>query len=62
LFLLYPLDYLAVIESAKKAVVNEPPPKPLVGFAVSFPADATGTRVRYRVNNVYWNQEYGGPV
>lgn len=32
---------------------------PLVGFAVSFPATASKTTVRYRVNNVYWEQEYG---
>ena len=32
---------------------------PLVGFAISFPATATRTTVRYRVNNVYWQQEYG---
>jgi hypothetical protein len=33
--------------------------KPLVAFAVSFPATATKTTVKYRVNNVYWEQEYG---
>lgn len=32
---------------------------PVIGFAVSFPASETGVRVRYRVNNIYWEQEYG---
>ena len=32
----------------------------VVGFAVSFPASDSGVRVRYRVNNTYWEQEYGG--
>jgi hypothetical protein len=33
---------------------------PILGFAVSFPASDTGVRVKYRVNNIYWEQEYGG--
>lgn len=33
---------------------------PVIGFAVSFPASDTGVRVKYRVNNIYWEQEYGG--
>lgn len=33
---------------------------PIIGFAVSFPASDTGVRVKYRVNNIYWEQEYGG--
>lgn len=33
---------------------------PVIGFAVSFPASDTAVRVRYRVNNIYWEQEYGG--
>lgn len=37
--------------------VNAPP---VIGFAVSFPASDTGVRVNYRVNNIYWEQEYGG--
>jgi hypothetical protein len=32
----------------------------VIGFAVSFPASDTGVRVKYRVNNIYWEQEYGG--
>jgi hypothetical protein len=33
---------------------------PVIGFAVSFPASNSGARVTYRVNNVFWEQEYGG--
>jgi len=33
---------------------------PVVGFAVSFPGSRTAVKVKYTVNNVYWEQEYGG--
>jgi len=33
---------------------------PVVGFALSFPASDSGVRVDYKVNNVLWEQEYGG--
>jgi hypothetical protein len=33
---------------------------PLIGFGISFPSSSAGVRVKYRVNNVYWEQEYGG--
>lgn len=33
---------------------------PVIGFAASFPASNSGARVRYSVNNTYWEQEYGG--
>jgi hypothetical protein len=37
-----------------------PPNAPVVmAFAVSFPASNSGARVKYQVNNVYWEQEYG---
>lgn len=32
---------------------------PIVAFGISFPASTAGTRVRYKVNNVLWEQEYG---
>lgn len=32
----------------------------VIGFGVSFPSSNTGVSVTYRVNNVYWEQEYGG--
>lgn len=33
---------------------------PIIGFAVSFPASSSGVRVKYRVNNIFWELEYGG--
>lgn len=33
---------------------------PVVGFALSFPASSSGARVKYKVNNILWEQEYGG--
>ena len=33
---------------------------PVLGFALSFPASSSGIRVRYKVNNILWGQEYGG--
>jgi len=32
---------------------------PVMGFGISFPASSTSTTVAYKVNNIYWNQEYG---
>lgn len=50
LLLLYPLDLAEVdIESDV----------PIIGFGVSFPASEGSTPVKYVVNNVYWEQEYG---
>lgn len=52
-----------LIDPAKTSPpLDAPLSKPLVGFAVSFPATASRTTVRYRVNNVYWEQEYGVPA
>ncbi|MCI0423408.1 MAG: endonuclease, partial [Acidobacteria bacterium] len=47
LLLVYPLDTLGT------------DPKPLVGFAISFPRSDTAVAVDYMVNNVYWEQEFG---
>lgn len=33
---------------------------PVVAFAVSFPGSNSGLKVEYKVNNVLWEQEYGG--
>lgn len=32
---------------------------PVMAFGISFPASLTSTTVSYKVNNIYWNQEYG---
>jgi len=54
--------FLYAVDPAKSWSELNPPANlpPVIGFAVSFPASDTGVRVRYRVNNVYWEQEYGG--
>jgi hypothetical protein len=33
--------------------------KPIMGFAIAFPASESGVRVEYEVNLLYWAQEYG---
>ena len=51
LLMIYPLDPKAAQVSS--AV-------PIIGFGISFPSSTSGQRVIYRVNNVYWQQEFGG--
>jgi len=48
LLLIYPLD----TELTGTTV-------PVIGFAISFPGSDQAQKVVYRVNNVYWQQEYG---
>jgi len=47
LLLLYPLD--------PKAINTE---IPVVGFGISFPSSNSAKSVEYKVNNVYWDQEF----
>ncbi len=54
LLLLYP--FLPTV-----AATPELTPKPIIGFAVSFPGAAPAKKVTYRVNNTYWAQEFGDP-
>ncbi|SNQ60393.1 Z1 domain-containing protein [Candidatus Methanoperedens nitratireducens] len=49
LLLIYPLDP----EPAGTS-------KPVMGFAFSFPESSSARKIKYRVNNVYWEQEFGG--
>jgi hypothetical protein len=49
LLLLYPLLW-------RPWMISGLPP---VGFAVSFPASATAKKIRYRVTNLWWEQEFG---
>ena len=49
LLLIYPLDP----ESARLSV-----PVPTMGLAFSFPYSETAVTVRYKVNNIYWEQEF----
>lgn len=48
LLLIYPIKPLDTIGKT-----------PVMGFAVSFPKSGNPTTIRYAVNNVYWEQEFG---
>lgn len=54
LLLLYALDPTDQWEGAS---ADTPP---VIAFGISFPASNSGTTVNYEVNNVAWEQEYGG--
>jgi hypothetical protein len=54
LLLLYPLSRIG---DAGPLVEGE---FPVIGFGISFPASRRAETVTYRVNNVFWQQEYGG--
>jgi len=48
LLLLYPLDPKEINSKI-----------PVIGFVVSFPNSETAKKVEYKVNNVYWQEEFG---
>jgi Z1 domain len=50
LLLLYPLDP----EEINSEI-------PVIGFVISFPDSKTAQMVEYKVNNVYWQEEFGQP-
>jgi len=52
LLLLYPLDPAFPMPPVGDI--------PIVGFAMSFPESADTSAIEYVVNNVYWEQEFGG--
>ena len=54
-FFLYLLD--PALADDDKLAKDGPP---VVGFGLSFPASNSGVRVNYQVNNILWEQEYGG--
>src|SRR5262249_19746104 len=49
LLLLYPLQERPWMESGL----------PAIGFAVSFPTSSSAKKIRYRVTNQWWEQEFG---
>ncbi len=55
LLLVYPISPEPVFEAD-----DERRQFPLIGFGLSFPGSNSGTRVVYRVTNIFWEQEYGG--
>ncbi len=54
LLLLYPLS-----PAGAKGFVPEGWDTPVIGFAVSFPSSDSGVVVEYKVDHLYWEQEYG---
>ena len=50
LLLLYPLDPKEINSDI-----------PVIGFVVSFPDSKTAQMIEYKVNNVYWQEEFGQP-
>ncbi|OED43719.1 endonuclease [Endozoicomonas sp. (ex Bugula neritina AB1)] len=54
LLLIYLLDPKAVDDSFDDNT-------PIVSFGISFPRSHSGTKVKYEVNNVLWEQEYDQP-
>ena len=53
---LYVLD--PQLAGSNSGLAKESPP--VLGCALSFPASDSGVRVKYKVNNILWEQEYGG--
>ena len=59
LLLLYPLaPYVGKAKLPDKLIVPGWD-KPIMAFAIAFPASDTAIRVEYEVNLLYWMQEYG---
>jgi hypothetical protein len=59
LLLLYPLaPYAGKLKVAEKLLVPNWQ-KPIMAFAIAFPASENGIEVEYQVNLLYWIQEYG---
>ena len=60
LLLLYALNpVLADKDSNYPQIKFKPEYPPIIAFGISFPGSSSGTRVKYKVNNVLWEQEYG---
>ena len=34
----------------------------VIGIGISFPASHDAIPISYKVNNIYWDQEFGGPA
>ncbi len=54
LLMLYPLA-----RSGAENTIPETWSKPIMGFALSFPSSTCGVLVEYKVDHLYWEQEYG---
>jgi hypothetical protein len=54
LLLLYPLS-----PSPKGIPISAEWEKPIIAFAIAFPSSEAGVKVEYKVDHLYWKQEYG---
>jgi hypothetical protein len=59
LLLLYPLTPYQYQEGSKGELILSDWSKPIMGFAIAFPACENPISVQYQVNLRYWEQEYG---
>ena len=59
LLLLYPLAPYAGKEKSADALIIPGWTKPIMAFAIAFPASENPISVEYEVNLLYWMQEYG---
>lgn len=60
LLLLYPLSpYSYNSDKSDKRLIVPGWSKPIIGFAIAFPASDSAIKVEYEVNLRYWEQEYG---
>ena len=59
LLLLYPLSPYAGKDKLPAKLIVPGWEKPIMAFAIAFPASDSAIRVEYEVNLLYWEQEYG---
>ncbi|WP_145491945.1 Z1 domain-containing protein [Yersinia rohdei] len=59
LLLLYPLSPYSYKGKQKDRLIVPGWSKPIMAFAISFPASDTAIKVEYKANLLYWMQEYG---
>ncbi|MDF2400128.1 Z1 domain-containing protein [Aeromonas sp. 5HA1] len=59
LLLLYPLSPYVYKDKKQKDVIVPGWTKPIMAFAIAFPASDRAIKVEYEVNLLYWMQEYG---
>lgn len=59
LLLLYPLSPYFYIDKKPERLIVSGWSKPIMAFAIAFPASDKAIKVEYEVNLLYWMQEYG---
>ncbi|WP_075256452.1 Z1 domain-containing protein [Herbaspirillum camelliae] len=59
LLLLYPLSPYVISENKDRSLVIPEWEKPVMAFAIAFPSSDNAITVSYKVNLLYWIQEYG---